>query len=672
VLKFFRKYNKWILGVGGSLLMIIFLIQPVMSMFTANPDSFVLGEFEGGEITRGDHKAAAGDMMVIRPFGLLLDPDGGSESDDAMRWALILKDAQRLGLSASLLEVEQLKFESGKSDADMEMMASRVNATPGYIRHAMRNWLIVQSYKELLAAQSHLSGHERASMLRQMMANRQGSGIYQAMAYGTSRLSRPMIDHFLQDQGARVTGRAVLIRADQFLDDTPKPDEAKLQELFDKYKDALPGDGEPYGFGYRVPDRVKLEYLAISMDGARQHVKVTEADALSHYRKYPERFSGVAAAETAVPAQPKPYESVRDQVIEDLTDQLAFEMVEKMAKAAYGLLYEDTRGMAKEDDYRVIENMASLRSLREVAEQMESEYGLLAEVRSSGGDAWVNARDLSSLSGIGQSRLADNLNVDFTSFVLSSRELKPETDNPLLPRRLQVGLAGAPMMDMYGSRYVFRLTAATPTRLPESLDEVREQVGKDAWLLASYDRLQAESDSWLSRVVEGGLEDAASGAETTVVALPPTPRRVPLPNGLLVIPPLPSIGQSDAFIEAFFSTANAARAAGKIAEASAQNVTGIVGIDPQLALVVYRVDEYEPMSREQFQEDGNNPLLPVIIDTTVLAPARYENPLSFKSLSARMKFDAGTEDEEQAEAEATQESGDTEQDRPGSDTGDDA
>ena len=51
MLKFFRKYNKWIIGVGGSLLMIVFLIQPVMSMFTANPDNFVLGKFEGGEIT---------------------------------------------------------------------------------------------------------------------------------------------------------------------------------------------------------------------------------------------------------------------------------------------------------------------------------------------------------------------------------------------------------------------------------------------------------------------------------------------------------------------------------------------------------------------------------------------------------------------------------------------
>ena len=357
MLKFFRKYNKWILGVGGSLLMIVFLIQPVMSMFQADPDSFVLGTFDGGEMTRGDVKAASSDLHVLRQFGLLLDPDGSNDTEDAIRWALILKDAQRLGLSASLLEVNQIKLEAGKSDADIEMLAARLNATPGYIRHAMRNWLIVQRYKELLAAQEHMPGQQRAALMRQMLTNREMSSVYQAMAYGSSRLSKPLLEHFLQDQGSQVTGRAVLIEARHFLDDTPAPSEAQITQLFEDYKDTLPGRGEPYGFGYRVPDRVKVEYLVITMDQARQHVKVTEADALAHYRQHPERFSAETGADPATTPKAKPYEQVRDQVIEDLTDQRAFEVVEKMAKSAYGSLYEDTRGMAKEDDYRVIGDM---------------------------------------------------------------------------------------------------------------------------------------------------------------------------------------------------------------------------------------------------------------------------------------------------------------------------
>lgn len=663
MLKFFRKYNKWILGVGGSLLMIVFLIQPVMQMFTADQMKVALGEYEGGEVTRGDVRDAQSDLRVLERFGLLLDPDGGNDSQDRVRWALILKDAQRLGLSASLTEVVDLKRSFGASDADIEMIASQMEATTGYIHHAMRNWLIVQRYKELLAAQAHLPGRQRAEKMRAYINNMRQNNysdamLNQAEAYGTSRLSKPIIEHFLQDLGAAVTGRAVMIEAERILEDTPKPSDEQVLALFDKYKEDLPGTGEPYGFGYRVPDRVKIEYLSISMDDARQYVKVTEADAIAHYRSYPDRYSGEGEA-----AGPKPFESVRDDVIEDLTGKLAFEMVDKMAKAAYGSLYEDTRGMPKEDDYRVLGDTA-LRPLREVAEALQAEFGLQPDVRSAGGGTWVNADELSSLPGIGLSGLADNRNVSFASFILSTRELNPETDNPLLPRRLQVGLAGAPLMDYNGSRYVFRLTDAQPTRVPESQEEVREQVGQDAWMLAAYERLLADSDSLLARAVEVGLETVATDEETNIVPLPLTRRRVRLPNGMLGVPYLQSIGQSDAFIEAFFSTANDAREAGDLVDVSAEAVTGIVGVDAELALVVYRVDEYEPITQEVYQQSSSDPILPVFIDTTVLAEARYENPLSYKALAHRMNYidRAGpADDEEGAGGDVAQESGEPEQ-----------
>lgn len=654
MLKFFRKYNKWILGVGGSLLMLVFLIQPVMDMFRADPMKVALGEYDGGEITRGDLRDARSDLVVLQRFRLGLDPDGESDTQDPLRWALILKDAEQLGISASITEAIQMERDSGASDADVEMIASQLGATTGYIHHALRNWLIVQKYKELLAGQTHLAGQVRALKVREAAANYRQENysiamINQAEAYGTSRLSKPVIEHFLQDVGAEVTGRAVLIEAESVLEDTPKPSDEQVQALFEKYKNDLPGTGEPYGFGYRVPNRVKVEYMVISMDDARQHVKVTEADALAFYRDNPDRYSGEGASGGV-----KPYEAVREQVIEDMTTKLSLEVVDKMAKAAFGSLYEDMRGMPKLDDYRVIEDMTALRPLREVAEQLQVEYGLQPEVRSAGGGAWVNADELVNLPGIGLSRLADNTRVDFTSFVLSARELKPDSENPLLPRRLQVGLAGSPMMDMFGSRYIFRLTDAQPTRVPESLDEAREQVEKDAWLLAGYEKLLAESDSRLANAVQAGLEAVAAEAETAVVPLPSTRRQERQFNGMLGLPDLPSIGQSEAFVQAFFSTANQAREAGDLAEAPAEVVTGVVGVDSKLALAIYRVDEYKPITRERYQQSATDQVLPVLIDTTVLAEARMENPLSLEALSHRMNYKGlGTdeEDEEQAQAE---------------------
>lgn len=657
MLKFFRKYNKWILGIGGSLLMIVFLIQPVMSMFQADPMKMSLATIDGGEITRGDRMNAESELQVLRQFGLFLDtdPDAASNNDDSLRWALILKDAEMLGLSASQREVEHLKIEVGRTDADIELIASRINATPAYIRQAMLHWLIVQQYKELLAGQTHLAGQDRARLFRGALNDPQGYRYYEAMAYGTTRMSQPLVEHFLQDQGAEVAGQVVLVPAEKFLDETPAPSDDQVQATFDQYKDSLPGESEPYGFGYRVPDRVKIEYLSIPMDQARQHVKISEADAIAHHREYPERFGGVAATDELPATDAKPYKQVRDDVIEDLTSQRAFELVEKMAKSAYVYFYEDTRGMEKEADYRIIEEVSALTSMRRVAEHLETDFGLLPTVHASDG-SWVNVQDLITLPGIGLSRLADNFRVDLTSFILSAKELEPGSDNPLVPRRLQVGLAGSVMMGMDGSRFVFRLTDAQPTHLPESLDAVRDQVTEDTRLLNAYNKLTEDAGAWRTLAVEQGLEAVAERVNATVVTIPPTPRREPAANGLLAAPTIPAVGASEAFVESFFNTANNARSKGSVTDAADSDVTGIAGIDEKLALAVYRVDSYKPLTRQKYNEASSNPLLPVMIDGTILSQARAENPLSLKSLTARLNYvdlfdDEPTDDEEAAEAE---------------------
>ncbi len=656
MLKFFRKYNKYILAVGGSLLMIGFLIQPVMSMFQADPMAVALGTVGDDEITRRDLASAEAQMAVLARYGLRLDrdPDATNDNNNNLRWALILYDAQQLGLSASQAEVNQLRLEAGQSDADIEMMATRFNATPQFVLSAMRNWLVVQQYKEVVAGQRHLAGTQRAAFMRSMYQSPQTYELYEALSYGSSRLSKPLVEHFLQDQGARVAGQVVLIRADQLLDQAPKPSEEEIQALFDLYKDALPGEGADYGFGYRVPDRVKLEYLSISMDDARRVVKATEAQALAYYRKNTDRYTDTPATADAPEAQAatvKPYEQVRGQVFEDLTEENAFLLVEKMTKAAYGMLYEDTRGMAKQAGYRVVADPLAVTTLRQIAERLEADFGLLPQVRRMT-DEWINADDLRGLPGLGLSALASDPRVDFTSFVLSARELKPESDNPLTPLRLQAHLAGSPMRVFDGSRYIFRLTDAQPTRVPDSLDQVRDRVQRDARLLSAYRELMSQAQTRRAQAVKDGLEAVASQANTSVVPVPATSRRIPDRNGLLVPPPLAVVGQSEAFVQAFFATADRARAAGPIDQADAEALIGAVGLDHKLGLALYRIEDYEPLTEAQFQAVAASPIVTIQIERSLFTPIRLGSPLSLKSLTHRLNYisaQGGSRDDEKAE-----------------------
>ena len=136
----------------------------------------------------------------------------------------------------------------------------------------------------------------------------------------------------------------------------------------------------------------------------------------------------------------------------------------------------------------------------------------------------------------------------------------------------------------------------------------------------------------------------ASEAGSTVIPLPPTSRRERMANGLLGAPVLPGVGQSEAFVKAFFETAAKAQQHGGPTDAPKEHLFGVTGVDRELALAIYKVDRYEPLTRDEYLADLQHPMLPVEIDLTMLTEARLENPLSLESLKKRLNYKGAEED----------------------------
>ena len=71
-----------------------------------------------------------------------------------------------------------------------------------------------------------------------------------------------------------------------FAEKQNEPNEKKITEQFDKYKAIAPGtisDDNPYGFGYKLPVRVRLEYLAVKLDEVKTIVKRPTQDEIGEY-----------------------------------------------------------------------------------------------------------------------------------------------------------------------------------------------------------------------------------------------------------------------------------------------------------------------------------------------------------------------------------------------------
>jgi len=70
----------------------------------------------------------------------------------------------------------------------------------------------------------------------------------------------------------------------------PEPSNDQLKEHFDRYKTFFPNeitDENAYGFGYKQPDRVSLEYIAVMLDDVRQIVNAPTQDEMGdYYRRY--------------------------------------------------------------------------------------------------------------------------------------------------------------------------------------------------------------------------------------------------------------------------------------------------------------------------------------------------------------------------------------------------
>jgi len=79
----------------------------------------------------------------------------------------------------------------------------------------------------------------------------------------------------------------VEFNADVFIDpNQPEPGDEELKAHFDTYKTFFPGDisdENPCGFGYKLPDRVRLGYIAVKLDDVQQIVAAPTQDEIGDY-----------------------------------------------------------------------------------------------------------------------------------------------------------------------------------------------------------------------------------------------------------------------------------------------------------------------------------------------------------------------------------------------------
>ena len=262
---FFRKYNKLILAVGGSLLMVIFLIPQAGGLFTPTRAEQQIGTIGDRQVIQRDRDMAARQIRILRTTLQAVaqsaqrqadsdDPQtaraadalmqyaqqfygavpSGSDADE--QWMLMLVEADQQGAHATLQQANQLLANFGLSQEQIARFASTNEVDEAFFR---------KTFVDLLRA-VRLQNAIQAPM----------------------RVNTTMMRHLLHRVGPRITLEALPVHASLLVDQVDLDDDqldARVDALFEQYRSDEPGAGQPYGLGYRVPAEVRLEYIAVPL-----------------------------------------------------------------------------------------------------------------------------------------------------------------------------------------------------------------------------------------------------------------------------------------------------------------------------------------------------------------------------------------------------------------------
>ncbi len=525
MLKFLRKYNTIIMVVGGVLLMIAFLLPQAIQQIGSRVGDKAVATLDGREIKSSDIGLAEREISVLQRLArvptasgvqslvdVMVDPDYKAE-----HWLLLTEAADRAGFVGDAEHGRGFLDELAQTQIVLYFQALMVQqvANP-----AMAMALAQQQFESEEGQRQYRE--QRTSLLRlrseaanqarmlpedvdRALAKLRGVQRMQAEYIGSLRMSSVEAQRVASYYTDTVVADVLPLSADALADPLLNPTDEQLEAHFQQYKALRPGEEGP-GFGYRLPDRVKLQWIALDRQAISDAVQIDVLAIAKAHQANRTRYVGTLTDE-------------RTRIESDLRNErvkVLLDLAEQTIKAEIGRL---TLPLAKDDEYKVLPadwttpDLIAIASTAADAVRTKESMPSFPTPRVVRRDAqWLDARKLSELDGIGRASIrttdARQQVLPMIALALSVRELEPEVS-----QSIQVGIpfTRSPLEDFMGNRYILTVTDAAEEGVPDSLGELIDpQVVRDDWRTAqAYAFLLAQQASLESLAVESGLDAVA-------------------------------------------------------------------------------------------------------------------------------------------------------------------
>ena len=628
--KFLRKYSVWILGFGGTLLLIAFLAPNVIQQLAqqagyAGTTQAKVGDSESVGYEQWQQNVI--ESQVIDTIGGVIP--GVGEVESPSHWFLLSREADLAGLTPPLQAVMV-------TEENLIDIVRKTGASP----------------QNVLQALAHLQGVQRLVRMYQS-----------AGRFSDRRLHRAADDYF-----STAEVETVIIPATPEANGSFSEEEMKVQ--LDAWSDTPEGEGD-HGFGYKMPNRFKAEWITIPTSSIQENARQSSEFSSREQRKFWRRNENDPRF-PAIDSTDEIPESVSNAYLDQLTEQKRTEI----ARLASELLRNPRRGLAESNGSIILpEDWSSKQlSFERLAETLQEklniplpEYGAIAEWKSVGESGTTPV-----LGNVIAINLGDTP-VNFETLITSAKEF----DGSGL-FRIQENLASPVLEDMNGDLYLFRLTETDPTRMPLSLDEVRDQVTYDLGRIARWKTLQAEVELIQQSARENGLLGTSLQYSSTVnptrsvslvdagvpSILGATDRRPLMAQAIIqriamgqtvddMSTTIPALEENDReLIQSIIDHATNLPLDVPVSALPVDKRIFVVESPENMALVLVRVTGTSPASSELAAEftSGNNSILQTLISFDELGGVEsIGDAFSFERLAERHNFERGSNNLEDSE-----------------------
>jgi hypothetical protein len=514
------------------------------------------------------------------------------------------------------------------------------------------------------------------------------------------KFSTPVEDYLASESLQEIRVRAQALPASDYLTQVPEPDDQAVTAQFEAFADVapgVPGDSNPFGFGYRKPDRVTLDYLVFPRERSEsvvvdnlldQSLAARSAELFAYWQSNRNVILPPSTPTTQPSTQPttRPLADLDplDRLLADENPQVAQFLQEQAEQLGEGELADEWAAFVEAHDPTVRRYVrteanrtvqSALRHVRDVArsdfrkagvggegvtyrldvepndpaylsavaDYVEERDGLRPDVVSLRRDL-IPVTDLTDADTVGDIARAA-LPVGQGQFLPLSLYVASQAEMLLTEQQRERAASNAallleplepsePMLDAQENLYIFRLIDIVPDEPARELDEVREAVVADLKIEAAYGLALAEAER---RLADGDVPEQTSTA--FVAAQGPAAGETVFGE-----PPLPLAAQRTLARELY--------ALFPPADDDVEADPGVIGLPAGRRVLLAQVTDVEPV----FQSEGQLALLRARLREQLVGqgvrPAATAAYFDRDRVTDRLGYDRdGTDDDETPSAD---------------------